>query len=269
MTAHVTGTRGKWLAARLELLEPEKELTRRSDELARRRQELPWVRLDKEYRRLRIHVRNRRCHIPARKAGHERVRTRRWRRLSHLFRVCARTGRSLGYAPVARSGTQGARRDRRLVATPRRVRQALSGEMVFVALLRKHAFFGISALLFAVSVAVTIVLCTSMSAMGEMPMPGGWTMSMAWMRMPGQTWPGAASSFLGMWAVMMVAMMLPSLSPMLWRYRQAVAGLERRASAASLRSWAPVTSSSGSRWEWPFFRWASRWWRSRCSSRRW
>jgi hypothetical protein len=23
-----------------------------------------------------------------------------------------------------------------------------------------------------------------MSAMGEMPMPGGWTMSMAWMRMP-------------------------------------------------------------------------------------
>jgi predicted metal-binding membrane protein len=61
-----------------------------------------------------------------------------------------------------------------------------------------------------------------MSAMGEMPMPGGWTMSMAWMRMPGQTWVGAASSFLGMWVVMMVAMMLPSLVPMLWRYRQAV-----------------------------------------------
>ena len=53
-------------------------------------------------------------------------------------------------------------------------------------------------------------------------MPGGWTMSMAWMRMPGQTWPGAAASFLGMWVVMMVAMMLPSLVPMLWRYRQAV-----------------------------------------------
>jgi predicted metal-binding membrane protein len=58
--------------------------------------------------------------------------------------------------------------------------------------------------------------------MGEMPMPGGWTMSMMWMRMPGQTWPGAAASFLGMWDVMMVAMMLPSLVPMLWRYRQAV-----------------------------------------------
>ena len=63
-----------------------------------------------------------------------------------------------------------------------------------------------------------------MSAMGGMPMPGGWTMSMAWMRMPGQTWPGAAASFLGMWVVMMVAMMLPSLVPMLQRYRQAVGG---------------------------------------------
>ena len=55
-------------------------------------------------------------------------------------------------------------------------------------------------------------------------MPGGWTMSMAWMRMPGQTWPGAAASFLGMWVMMMMAMMLPSLVPMLRRYRQAVGG---------------------------------------------
>jgi predicted metal-binding membrane protein len=86
----------------------------------------------------------------------------------------------------------------------------------------RHAFFGVSALLFAASAAPTIVWCTSMAAMGGMPMPGGWTMSMAWMRMPGQTWPGAAASFLGMWVVMMVAMMLPSLVSMLWRYRQAV-----------------------------------------------
>src|SRR6201984_1499793 len=50
MTTHLTGTREEWLAARLKLLEAEKELTRRSDELARRRQELPWVRVDKEYR---------------------------------------------------------------------------------------------------------------------------------------------------------------------------------------------------------------------------
>ena len=50
MTKHKTGRREEWLAARLALLEAEKELTRRSDELAKRRQELPWVRVDKEYR---------------------------------------------------------------------------------------------------------------------------------------------------------------------------------------------------------------------------
>jgi predicted dithiol-disulfide oxidoreductase (DUF899 family) len=50
MMKHMTGTREEWLAARLELLEAEKEFTRRSDELAQRRQELPWVRIDKAYR---------------------------------------------------------------------------------------------------------------------------------------------------------------------------------------------------------------------------
>ncbi len=86
----------------------------------------------------------------------------------------------------------------------------------------ERAFLGVSALLFAASVATTVVWCASMAAMGGMPMPGGWMMSMAWMRMPGQTWPGAAAAFLGMWVVMMLAMMLPSLVPMLWRYRQVV-----------------------------------------------
>jgi predicted metal-binding membrane protein len=85
-----------------------------------------------------------------------------------------------------------------------------------------RGFLGLSALLFAASTAVTVVWCASMSEMDGMPMPGGWTMSMAWMRMPGQTWPGAAASFLGMWVVMMVAMMLPALVPMLGRYREAV-----------------------------------------------
>jgi predicted metal-binding membrane protein len=91
----------------------------------------------------------------------------------------------------------------------------------------RRAFLGVSALLFAGSAAVTIGWCASMSATGEMPMPGGWTMSMAWMRMPGQTWPGAAASFLGMWIVMMVAMMLPSLVPMLSRFREAVGSAGR------------------------------------------
>src|SRR5690348_8795745 len=50
MPDHATGTRDQWLAARLELLKAEKELTRRGDELARQRQALPWVRVDKPYR---------------------------------------------------------------------------------------------------------------------------------------------------------------------------------------------------------------------------
>jgi predicted dithiol-disulfide oxidoreductase (DUF899 family) len=50
MTTHKTGTRKQWLAARHELLQAEKELTRQSDVLSRRRQELPWVRIDEEYR---------------------------------------------------------------------------------------------------------------------------------------------------------------------------------------------------------------------------
>lgn len=49
MTDHKTGSREEWLAARLELLEAEKQLTRRGDEVARMRRELPWVAIEKEY----------------------------------------------------------------------------------------------------------------------------------------------------------------------------------------------------------------------------
>ncbi len=49
MTTHLTATRDEWLAARLDLLEAEKELTRRSDAVAQQRQALPWVRIDKDY----------------------------------------------------------------------------------------------------------------------------------------------------------------------------------------------------------------------------
>ena len=52
-----------------------------------------------------------------------------------------------------------------------------------------QAFFGVSALLLAADTVVTIVGRTSMSAMGEMAMPGGWTMSMAWMRCPDKRGP--------------------------------------------------------------------------------
>jgi predicted dithiol-disulfide oxidoreductase (DUF899 family) len=44
------GTHEEWQAARDELLQEEKELTRRGDELARKRRELPWVPVEKDYR---------------------------------------------------------------------------------------------------------------------------------------------------------------------------------------------------------------------------
>ncbi len=49
MTKHKTGTRDEWLAARLELLKAEKDLTHQGDEVAKLRQNLPWVKIDKEY----------------------------------------------------------------------------------------------------------------------------------------------------------------------------------------------------------------------------
>ena len=55
--------------------------------------------------------------------------------------------------------------------------------------------------------------------MGGMAMPGGWTLSMVWTPMPGETWAGGGARFVAMWVVMMVAMMLPPLLPMLARLR--------------------------------------------------
>jgi len=56
--------------------------------------------------------------------------------------------------------------------------------------------------------------------MSIMPILGAAAMPMTWMPMCGQSWLGAAASFLGMWTLMMAAMMLPSLLPVLWRYRR-------------------------------------------------
>lgn len=86
---------------------------------------------------------------------------------------------------------------------------------------RDWAFYIACALLFIASAAATISSGRSMS--GGMAMPGGWIMSMAWMSM-GQTWLSAACSFLGMWVVMMAAMMLPTLIPALLRYRVSLRG---------------------------------------------
>ena len=194
MTRHMTGTREEWLAARLKLLEAEKELTQRCDELARRRQELPWVRVDKGYRfetdegsasladlfrgrsqllvyhfmfgpgytagcpscsaiadgfdGFAVHLANHDVTLSAvsraplaklqgykRRMGWTFPWARGRRRLPHLFHLCARTGRPLGHVPVARSRPQGAQRDGRLVAPPRRVRQTLSQCETFSALI--------------------------------------------------------------------------------------------------------------------------------------
>jgi predicted metal-binding membrane protein len=82
-------------------------------------------------------------------------------------------------------------------------------------------FFGVAALLFAASATLTIGGGASMASMGELPMPGGWTLSMAWMPMCGRTWPDVATAFVGMWLAMMTAMMLPAVLPTLWRCREA------------------------------------------------
>lgn len=86
-----------------------------------------------------------------------------------------------------------------------------------------RTFVVVMAVLFLASAAATVAGGVAMSAMGGMPMPGGWEASMTWLRMCGETWPDVAASFMAMWVAMMVAMMLPALAPMLWRYRRAVA----------------------------------------------
>lgn len=75
-------------------------------------------------------------------------------------------------------------------------------------------FLGTCVLIFAASAMATIH--------GSLSMPGMAGMPMAWLPMCGQGWPGLAASFVSMWTVMMVAMMLPSLVPMLMGYRRAI-----------------------------------------------
>jgi len=105
---------------------------------------------------------------------------------------------------------------------------------------RDRALLGAAALIFTASAAVTIAWTASMSRMGEMPMPGGWGMSMAWMRMPGQTWMDAFAVFIGMWTVMMVAMMLPSLVATLRHRRYADAGTRAIAGVAYFAVWIAI-----------------------------
>jgi predicted metal-binding membrane protein len=107
-----------------------------------------------------------------------------------------------------------------LEAMSQRIQSSPGASLAGADVSRERTFLAVGTLLFIGSAAGTISLCRSMS--GSMPMPGGWAMSMAWMRMPGQSWLGATSVFLVMWILMMVAMMLPSLAPSLSSYRRGI-----------------------------------------------
>lgn len=50
LASHPVVSSDQWLAARRELLEKEKEVTRLNDQLSALRRELPWVKVDKDYR---------------------------------------------------------------------------------------------------------------------------------------------------------------------------------------------------------------------------
>jgi len=79
-------------------------------------------------------------------------------------------------------------------------------------------FIAVCVFIFMAAVWATVYFCQPMCC--DMKMPGGWTMSMTWMQMPGQTWFTAGISFLLMWLAMMIAMMMPSALPMFLKTRR-------------------------------------------------
>jgi predicted metal-binding membrane protein len=79
--------------------------------------------------------------------------------------------------------------------------------------------------------AYTISAANTMAAL--MPMPGGWSMSMAWMSMGHQSALAHAAMFLVMWTVMMIAMMLPSVMPAVLLHRRLVQSRVERGDRAA------------------------------------
>ncbi len=77
----------------------------------------------------------------------------------------------------------------------------------------------------------TIYTASAMSS--SMPMPGGWSMSMAWMSMGNQSPAAHATMFLVMWAVMMIAMMLPSVMPAVLLHRRLIQARVERGDRAA------------------------------------
>ena len=86
--------------------------------------------------------------------------------------------------------------------------------------MRESSLVGVAALLTIAAWAYTISTANTMSA--AMPMPGGWSMSMAWMSMGSQSLLAHTGMFLLMWTAMMIAMMLPSVMPAVLLHRQMI-----------------------------------------------
>ena len=86
--------------------------------------------------------------------------------------------------------------------------------------MRESHFVGAAVLLTIAAWTYTIWSAGAMSA--SMPMPGGWSMSMAWMSMGSQSPVAHAAMFLVMWTTMMIAMMLPSVMPAVLLHRRVI-----------------------------------------------
>jgi predicted metal-binding membrane protein len=91
----------------------------------------------------------------------------------------------------------------------------------------QRVFVAVTAVVLAAGTAATVAGSAAMSAMGALPVAGGWLMPMVWTPMCGRGWPDVAAGFLGMWAAMTTAMMAPAAAAMLWRYRLAAGEAEK------------------------------------------
>lgn len=101
--------------------------------------------------------------------------------------------------------------------------------------------------------ALTIRSAGTMS--GAMPIPGGWSMSMAWMPMGDQPAAERAAMFLAMWTVMMVAMMLPLVMPVVLLHRRLIQSRREREDGAagivaplSIGSWLTPSGVASMSW---------------------
>lgn len=95
-------------------------------------------------------------------------------------------------------------------------------------------FGAVLAAVFAAAVWAVLAQHASMDAMGGRALPAGWARPCGWSA--GRAFAG----FAGMWGAMTVAMMLPVLAPVLWRYRQGI-----RVMTSARGTWLVAVSGAG------------------------